>query len=65
MILVRLGSDCSTVVECKPDNREVLGSIPDRCWAFSLYALSNASLIRSLEEEKHDFFPIKNEKTET
>ena len=34
-----LRGGCSTVVECMPRNRTVMGLIPARCWAFfSLYS---------------------------
>ena len=34
------GSGCSTAVECKPHNREVVGLLPTGCWSFfSFYPL--------------------------
>ena len=32
----KVGSGCSTVVELTPGNLEVVGSIPTKCWAFSV-----------------------------
>ena len=33
-----LGSSCSTAVERRLHNREVMGSIPARCWAFFFFS---------------------------
>ena len=42
-----MGSGCSTAAERTARNREVVGSNPAGCWAFSLiYPLSSASLIQ-------------------
>ena len=42
-----LHSGCCTAVERMPCNREVMGSNPAGCWAFSLiYPLSSASFIQ-------------------
>ena len=54
------GSGCSTVVEHRPHKREVVGSNPAGCRAFSLlYPISSASLIRSLMEIQHYWFSFK------
>ena len=48
---IKLGSGCSTAVEHMACDREVMGSNPTGCWAFSLlYLISGVSLIRSLVE---------------
>ena len=42
-----VGSSCSTVVEHTPYDREIVGSNPAMCWAFSLlYLISSALLIQ-------------------
>ena len=49
MILVNPGTGCSTAVEPTPHERELVGSNPAWCWAFSLlYSIRSVSLIRSL-----------------
>ena len=55
LLVSLLGSGCSTVVEHMPCDREVMGSNPAGCWAFSLlYLISSASLIRSHMEVQHN-----------
>ena len=49
-----LGSGCSTAVEHTPCFRQVVGSNPTGCWAFSLL-ISSASFIRSFIEVQHYF----------
>ena len=51
------GHCCSTVVDYKPYDPEVVGSNLARCWAFFLAILSNVSLNRSLVEVQHHCFP--------
>ena len=59
-IRVVLESSCSTAVERTARNREVMGSIPSRCRAFSPSIRSNVSLNRSLDEVQHYCFSCKN-----
>ena len=42
--ILKPGSSCSTAVELTPYNREVVGSIPARCGAFSSTIFSTVSL---------------------
>ena len=50
------GSSSSTAVERTPLNREVVGVIPTKSWAFLPSIIRNVSLNRSLKEKQHYCF---------